>query len=295
MGMVESGAKSDFSSPEVHLGGTLVAYSIVPELEPFYFGDPDSLLYGCFHAASGEQRNTAVVLCPPLGDEAIRVHRAYKQIASRLSRAGFPALRFDFYGWGDSDGLDTDATLSRWETDINTAVEEVKRRSGATRIVLIGLRLGATMALQTVNHRDDMAGVVLWEPVTKGKEYLEGIEGAHWNKLNYFLADPVYTSGLSEGMTEILGFVLSAIMRRQIEELNVFDDAYSVQSLPVLIVERAVTESVTQLRDYLSSQDFQVSYQCLDDPAVWGEDPDKALIPAQTLKAITNWFSEKFT
>lgn len=291
--MVESGAKFDVSKSEV--GGTLVAHSIVPELEPFYFGDPDGLLYGCCHAASGGQRNVAVVLCPPLGDEAIRIHRAYKQIALRLSRAGFPVLRFDYYGWGDSAGQDTDATLSRWKTDIGTAIEEVKGRSGAARVVLIGLRLGATLALQTVSRRDDVAGIVLWEPVAKGTDYLAEVEEAHRSKLDYFQSDPVYTSGLPEGMTEILGFVLSAAMRQQIEELNVFDVAFSTKAFPVLIVERTTTESVSQLNDYLLSQSFQVNYQCLDDPAIWGEDPDKALIPAQTLKAITSWFNEKFT
>lgn len=278
----------------MHLGGDLTTHYIAPELEPFYFGDPNSVLFGCFHPVSAEQRNIASVLCPPLGDEAIRIHRAYKQIAFRLSRSGVPTLRFDYFGWGDSAGDDTDATLTRWEADINTAIEEVKRRSGATRVVLIGLRLGATLALQVANHRQDVAGVVLWEPVNKGSDYLQEMEEAHRSKLNYFLADPVYTSDLTEGMTEILGFVLSATMRKQIQELNAVDFIHSKGLTHTLIIERAAVEASMQLRDSLASQSVDVSYQCLDDPAIWGEDPDKALIPGQTLKAITSWFNEKF-
>lgn len=278
----------------MYLGGVLSSY-IAPELEPFYFGDPNSLLFGCYHPVPAERPGIAVVLCPPLGDEAVRIHRAYKQIAFRLSRVGIPTLRFDYFGWGDSAGEDTDATLTRWKVDINTAVEEVKRRSGAARVVLAGLRLGGTLALEVANQRPDVSGVVLWEPVIKGSDYLEEVEEAHRSKLNYFLADPIYTSGLKEGMTEILGFVLSATMRRQIEEINAFNIPHAKSLTHALIIERAATESAAQLKDHLANQSVDVSYQCLDDPAIWGEDPDKALIPGQTLKAITSWFNEKYS
>ncbi len=264
------------------------------ELEPFYFGDAGEALYGCFHPQTATKRKVAVVLCPPLGDEAIRIHRAYKQLALRLSRAGFPALRFDYFGWGDSVGEDKEATISRWEEDIALAVEEVKKRSGVTQVVLIGLRLGTALALRVANRRQDVAGVVLWEPITNGEAYLREMDDAHQSRLSYFLTDPIHASGLAEGMTEVLGFLLSATMRSEIQQLNMFDFIQSSGYSYVLIIEKTTTEAVIHLRDYLQSCSFQVTYECLDDPAIWGEDPDKALIPGQTLKAITTWFNEKF-
>jgi pimeloyl-ACP methyl ester carboxylesterase len=267
---------------------------LIQELEPFYFGEPHEELYGCFHPVTTEKRSVAAVLCSPLGDEAIRIHRAYKQIAIRLNRAGFPTFRFDYYGWGDSAGEDTDATINRWEKDIAEAIRETKRQSGVARVVLIGLRLGATLALNVANGRQDIAGVVLWEPITSGEDYLRMMEKEHQSRLSYFLADSVHASSSTNGITEVLGFVLSPTMREQMQQLNVFDLTYLNGFGDVLIVEKSPTDAVIQLKAHLEQHSFQVVYQCLDDPAIWGEDPDKALIPGQTLKAIAEWFNEKF-
>jgi pimeloyl-ACP methyl ester carboxylesterase len=271
----------------------LVANAFVRELEPFYFGELSAPLYGCFHLTLAPKRSYVAVLCPPMGDEAIRVHRAYKQLALRLSRAGFPALRFDYFGMGDSSGDDVDATLSRWESDIALAIEEAKKRSGATQVILIGLRMGASLALRVASQRGDVSGAVVWEPIVSGADYLSAMAEAHQNKLNYFLTEPINQSDEAQDVTELLGFVLSARMRAEIESLNLLNLAAINARQRVFLLERASSEAVEQLKVRLQSQSNAVSYQCLDDPPIWGEDPDKGLVPGQTFKAIISWFSEK--
>lgn len=73
-----------------------------------------------------------MVFCHPLGDEYIRFHRAYRQLAVRLSQVGFPVLRFDLYGCGDSSGDSAEITVQQWLTDIATAVAEIRRSGGGT-------------------------------------------------------------------------------------------------------------------------------------------------------------------
>ena len=53
-------------------------------------------LFGFFHPAVGVSRATGVVLCPPVGADLVRAHRALRHLAERLARAGFDVLRFDF-------------------------------------------------------------------------------------------------------------------------------------------------------------------------------------------------------
>ena len=63
-----------------------------------------------------------------------------------LAASGWDTLRFDYYGTGDSAGDLIEANLGGWEKDIEWAIEEARATSGANRVALIGLRLGANLA-----------------------------------------------------------------------------------------------------------------------------------------------------
>ena len=53
---------------------------------PCYFG-PHHGLFGLYHPDS-YGAHTAVLLCPPLGQDMIRCHRLYRQLAHALAGAG---------------------------------------------------------------------------------------------------------------------------------------------------------------------------------------------------------------
>ncbi|WP_165418423.1 serine aminopeptidase domain-containing protein [Dyella amyloliquefaciens] len=131
---------------------------------PFYFG-PGRELFGFYHPAPA-YNGTAVVLCPPLGAEQIRCHRLYRQMAHGLADGGFPVLRFDYYGTGDSAGGSRDVDWQRCVMDVATAATELRARSGAQRILAFGARLGANAALESITA--GLAGVVVWDVVHDG-------------------------------------------------------------------------------------------------------------------------------
>ena len=135
-------------------------------MKPFYFGSQEKPLFGCYHAPqAGPTRDCGVVLCHSMGNEYIRFHRAYRQLAIHLSNVGFPVLRFDFYGCGDSSSGCEQGQLRQWLTDISTAIDEIRRRCGLTKICLVGLRLGGSLAMLAGAARGDINGMVLWDPV----------------------------------------------------------------------------------------------------------------------------------
>ncbi len=256
-------------------------------IQPFFFGTPGQQLYGCYHPAT-QTHDFALLLCPPLGDEYVRAHRANRLLAARLARAGVPVLRFDYYGTGDSMGVDTDATLAQWHANIVQAIDELKRRSGLKRVMLAGLRLGAALALLASVGRADVVGAALWEPVINGAAYLAELREAHEHKLFYIAsASPPPASSSSE----LLGFSFSPSFLREIEAL----DLLSITAKPaprILLLEQSEGEHMPSFRAHLANLGAALTHQVVDDPVIWAEDPDKALVPAQVLQAIIAWVTQ---
>ena len=130
-------------------------------------------------ASSHAARSHAVLMCNPLGQEAIRAHRLYRVLGDRLVEAGFDVLRFDYHGTGDSSGEDAAFDIDGAVTDTAVAARELLRRSGAARLSLVGLRLGANIAqLATRESGVPTSTLVLLEPLPDGDAYLRELADA---------------------------------------------------------------------------------------------------------------------
>ena len=138
-----------------------------PRPEPVVFGDAPGL-FGWYHAPAQPTRGCAVVLCYPLHYEAICTHRAFRKLALQLAAAGFPTLRFDYAGTGDSPGDDSEPDrVSAWLGSIRTAVKEAKALSGASSCALFGLRTGALLAATAAAEPGGgVESLVLWATVS---------------------------------------------------------------------------------------------------------------------------------
>lgn len=146
---------------------------------PLYFGDSKEPLFGVLsEPRAGAERGHGVVMCPPIAQEHVRSHWAFRQVAAALARAGFHVLRFDWFGVGDSAGDMSQASVDRWALDVETAAQELKDSAGIRKVSLIGLRLGAALA-GLAAPRVKPSVVVLWDPVIDGARYLEDLRGLH--------------------------------------------------------------------------------------------------------------------
>jgi alpha/beta superfamily hydrolase len=270
---------------------TLLSNTTLIEGEPFYFGPPDQALFGCYHAPQPAlARPCGLVLCNPMGHEYIRAHRALRQLAVRLAKAGFHVLRFDYYGSGDSSGDDEQGSLAQWRVDIETAIQELRRRSRVRRIYLAGLRLGASLAALIGEAREDLAGLVLWEPVINGESYIEELAGQHQALLWRFANQPK-DRPVGSRPTELLGFPLTDTLSAELLALDLLS-VQTPRSGKVLLIEREPSPDAKRLHDHLASLSAQMQHQQIPGPKVWTEDPDKGLVPHQTLQAIVAWLAE---
>lgn len=145
-----------------------------PAPVPLAFGPASRRLFGWYHPpAPGQERDTGVVLCPPIGHEALCTHASYRVLAEQLAAVGFPALRFDYDGTGESIGSDEDADrVQNWLASIGLAIDALRDASGSGGIALFGVRLGATLATVAAAERDDVQELLLWAPCRTGRSYL---------------------------------------------------------------------------------------------------------------------------
>jgi alpha/beta superfamily hydrolase len=134
--------------------------------------------FGWFHPASGESRkDTGIVLCTGLCEDAINAHVHLRLLASEFAASGYPVLRFDYLDCGDSCDIgNTDCWPAEhwaaWQQSIHDAAEQLREISGATSLVFAGLRFGALLAASASVQREDVAGLILLAPVVRGHSYL---------------------------------------------------------------------------------------------------------------------------
>jgi alpha-beta hydrolase superfamily lysophospholipase len=187
-----------------------------------HFGAAERPLLGFYHppGEGSPGRAAGVVLCSPIGTDHTRSDWTYRHLAERLAAAGFPCLRFDLSGTGDSAGEELGPGAVRaWVDDVGAAVAELRARSGATTMALVGLRLGATLAAQHAAEQGDIDAMVLWSPCVSGAGFVSEITKLH--KL-YLRIEPHLASAPSptEDGEEALGIFLP---RAVVQELSALD------------------------------------------------------------------------
>ena len=140
-----------------------------------WIGPPERPLMSWLTTPLGGSSSVGVVIVPPIGYEYWSSHRTLRTLAERLARDGCCALRFDFDGTGDSAGDQWDPGRVRaWRGGVDHAADAL-RRWGVTRLVLVGLRVGGTLALmQGETVRAD--AVVAWAPVVRGRRYVSELK-----------------------------------------------------------------------------------------------------------------------
>ena len=206
--------------------------SVLPDPQPLYLGDAERPLCGCLHLpAAGQGPVAAVLVCAPLGHEDQSTHRALRRWAGTLAEAGLPVLRFDYPGAGDSADLPEGAPwVEAMLGAVHLAADALKQRSGAPRLVLLGLRAGALLAVRAARQREDVEALVALLPVQSGRAWLR-----ECRLLNGDMAAPAST-GDAEGV-DLGGLWLDAAQTAALSALDANGPADSLRCR-VLVIER---------------------------------------------------------
>lgn len=257
---------------------------------PAYFGPPARQLFGVFDAPFARvPGKLGVVLCYPHGRDYVAAHRAFRVLATRLAGAGFPVLRFDYSGTGDSWGDPEQASSEQWIDDIVTAIHQLRAVHGSLDVALVGLRMGAALATRAAVECPAIERLVLWEPVTDGREYVAELCARHQAWLDAEVRERRHARSLAQD-DELLGYRFLESMRLDLESV-------SLSSIPkspapeVLLVSQETSAQYDGLVRRLVELGSRVDTRCVEGPKVWGTSPgmEQALVPNDVVQAIVGW------
>jgi pimeloyl-ACP methyl ester carboxylesterase len=223
----------------------------------YYFGTIGNPLFGSFDRPQRlRARSASVLLCNPFGEEAVRAHRIYRVIAGQLTRSGYPVLRFDYSGTGDSMGEADDATLEAWMTDVGSAAAELRQASGARRLVAFGLRLGGTLAaLAAARQALRLRHLLLWDPVVDGAAYLRELATLHRDYMRVEMGTTGWEDRLRlspEGFPEeALGAPVTPALRAELAALDLA--AATLRADHVTVVATRTSPGLERLKARLAS------------------------------------------
>ncbi|GGA40327.1 alpha/beta fold hydrolase [Dyella nitratireducens] len=249
---------------------------------PFYFG-PDRTLFGLFHAC-GTPARKAVLLCPPLGQDLIRCHRLYRQLAQALAAEGVAALRFDYYGTGDSAGNSVDMDWQRCLADTAAAANELRTRSGIDRVFAFGARLGGSIALASAAQAR-FAGVVAWDPVLDGRAYvtrLDAMQSALCLDGQRFMVP----RNAADAAAQWLGFAISDSFRQQVMDLHV-----DRPTVPTLLLDSLSSDAPQPWGSFVADA---AAVKCVQPATPWN-DPRRlevAILSHPLIQAVTRHVQE---
>jgi alpha-beta hydrolase superfamily lysophospholipase len=250
---------------------------------PFYFG-ANRELFGVFHATDAPS-SKAVLLCPPLGQDQVRCHRLYRQLAHALAAEGLAVLRFDYYGTGDSAGDSVEVDWDRCVADTIIAADELRARSGAHQITAFGARLGGSIALAAAGS-GGIAGLVAWDPVLNGNAYvtrLDDMQMALAKDTQRFTRPRLH----SEVAEQWLGFAVSDRLRQQLIELRL-----EPVDVPTLVLDSLAAATTADWRGLYAGDTPTVL--ALQPSTPWDDlhRLELAILSHPVIRAITGHFRE---
>lgn len=249
--------------------------------------------------------DVGLVICPPFGYEAICSHRSVRTFAEECAARGIPALRFDYSGTGDSADIDPSGDqLAVWSRDIVAAAAELKRRTGVARISVLGIRLGASLAVTASTQCDLIDSLILISPLVQGRRYLRELKttrlaamlrSASENASNSPESSDAAGRPVNSGALEVAGFALSAATLASLAKL----DLMSLEKAPVpemLILDGRTLPTARGWPDALTKLGVRTTYLSL--PGVTEmvlTAPQFAKVPWEMITAARDWLLRNAT
>ncbi|MEP7097029.1 MAG: alpha/beta hydrolase [Dokdonella sp.] len=250
--------------------------------EPLYLGSAERPWFAWLQrAAPAIDTGVGLVIVPPFGFEAVCAHRALLHLATDCAAAGVSAVRIDLDGTGDSAGDDLDPDrIASWIASVGAAAD-LLRTNGASRVVLVGVRLGALLAVLAAADRRDIAGVVAIAPVVSGRRWLREM---HALQLALGLAPtpPAHESGAD--VREAIGFALTVATCETIAVIDL--EKLPPPTVPaMLVIDRRDMVVGEKWVAHLREAGVEVEHRLLPGYTEMMLDPHRTEIPVEILAA----------
>lgn len=237
----------------------------------YFFGSTANQLFGAYHPPPiAKDKMIGVLICNPAGHEYLRSHWALRQLAVRLSGDGYHVLRFDYYGTGDSAGSTAKSDPEQWVADIQTAAEELRNIAGVQRINLIGLRLGASLALEASGNINNIKKIILWDPLVAGSDFSLQLREFYEKMCDHVDYSPSGREPEQGKLPEqLLGLFLSKKMIAFIEKDSILDHIAACSRRLSIVFSSLDTVSEEDFKTIEKLPDEKCICQVIEDQGDW--------------------------
>ncbi|MCE9607255.1 MAG: alpha/beta fold hydrolase [Planctomycetia bacterium] len=249
----------------------------------FYLTSRNEPLCAWLHTARDRAHvDHGVVICAPLGFEQLHANRSLRHLADAIAGQGIPTLRFDWHGTGDSAGSDADASRRpTWHANVRDAVAWMRTTLGCRRVSIVGLRMGAMLAVEALGH-DECDNLVLWAPATCGKSYMRQMQ-----TIEQLAESRPRPDDAPAGDVEAAGFLISEETAGQFVKCNLLQKELScLHALLVGPFDKRLVERFAQ---------FEIPVEQISLPgfAEMMAEPHYSQVPQQTVAEIARWLGTR--
>jgi uncharacterized protein len=265
----------------------------MPREQPLFFQLGNDRLFGMLHLPPQARPGHALVICHALAEEKLWSHRVLVSFARELARRGTAVLRFDFRGEGESDLEFEQAGIeSRIQDAVRAAEVLLEHVPSLGAVTLLGHRLGAPIAVAAARRLGPRArGVVLWDPVHTGRDYL-----MQWLRSN--LAKQIAVDGKAGRTRQALIQALDAGDTIVVDGYGIgaplYPELVALELAAMLNALQCPTLVVTP-EEISGKARANIQWVCAREPAFWRESKELFQCAPNMTEASMKWLEQQLT
>jgi len=222
---------------------------------PLFINYENKNLFGVLHTPENRPSKKGIIFLHPYAEEKQRIDRIFVHMARLLCAKGYSAIRFDFYGCGDSEGNFEEVTIDSQISDLRNVRNMFVREKGIDEISLFGIRLGANIAIQYAGMDKDIEKLILWSPIINGAEYAETLIR---NKIFSSLMDSkiriskeqILSTLDSEGCVDIDGFYLTKQNYEYLNNMDAYTKSLNSSCEAFIGITKSETSIITKYESF---------------------------------------------
>lgn len=224
--------------------------------ESFFLKSGNAQLYAVLFSPDDSSPEKVFLFCHPLFEEKKASHRVLVELGRKLTQENCASLMLDLSSCGDSEGSIHDFSPLKWQADLQAGISLLKERFDNSKIILLGIRFGATTVLELAAKEESIKNLVLIDPVIHGQAYIDEIlQQKYIREMMTFGeaksdVDAMAAELEKNGQLDIDGVMISTEFFNQVKEINL-DNAALSSLEKILLIQQSPKDTLLSVYEKL--------------------------------------------